>query len=98
MVDMACQSCVAAVNKSLEGVEGTACRRSSMAAWLRDKQTTGIQSVETELATQSVLVFGTASTERLLEALSASGRKTRLIGQGSAAGALCTRGFPRNRR
>ena len=24
MVDMACQSCVAAVNKSLEGVEGTA--------------------------------------------------------------------------
>ena len=24
MVDMACQSCVAAVNKSLEGVEGAA--------------------------------------------------------------------------
>lgn len=43
--------------------------------------------METELATQSVLVFGTASTERLLEALSTSGRKTRLIGQGSAAGA-----------
>ena len=48
----------------------------------------GIQSVEAELATQTVLVFGTASTERLLEALSTSGRKTRLIGQGSAAGVL----------
>ena len=34
-----------------------------------------------------MLVFGTASTERLLAALSSSGRKTRLIGQGSAAGA-----------
>ena len=43
--------------------------------------------MEVELATQSVLVFGTASTERLLQALSTSGRKTRLIGQGSAAGA-----------
>ena len=40
-----------------------------------------------------MLVFGTASTERLLEALSSSGRKTRLIGQGSAAGAHRTLGL-----
>ena len=46
----------------------------------------GIRSVEAELATQSVVVVGTASTERLLAALAASGRQARLIGQGSTAG------------
>jgi hypothetical protein len=36
---------------------------------------------------QSVLIEGSASTECLLAALTGTGRKTRLIGQGSVAGA-----------
>lgn len=46
----------------------------------------GISSLEVDLASQSVRVNGSASTESLLAILTAGGRHARVTGQGSLVG------------
>lgn len=54
----------------------------------------GVSRVDVDLGAQTVVVVGTASVEDVQAALSGSGRKSRLIGQGSGGAGARTSATP----